>query len=384
MPRRAFEIPARVWLRIVLYFAACWSMAAVLVNGLFPGAVSVTLALAVYTTTTLVIFLRNAGWPFYPGAVFRILVFRVFWYVQVLLFLVTITGAAAIVVGSFSHAELRGGRDAAGTIAALMVLLYLAGYVGSKGLRLRRVEVDIADLPDDLVGTTIAQISDLHVGPHVSRRFLARVAKMVRESQPDLIAITGDLVDDRHEDIQTFAERVGPLSAPLGVWVIAGNHDVYAGWTEVERDLAMSHIGRLLLNESRIIERGRARFALVGTGDPAGDMMHDGRAAPKIEQAMARVPAGIPVIALAHNPLLWRALRERGVDLTISGHTHWGQLAIPSLNWCLASMFLEHSMGMYREGKSTLYISPGTGYWGIPFRIGATSEVTVLRLRRAE
>lgn len=89
------------------------------------------------------------------------------------------------------------------------------------------------------------------------------------------------------------------------------------------------------------------------------------------------------MIALAHNPALWPALAKRGVALTLSGHTHWGQFALPSLGWSLASPFLKHAMGAYREQGSLLYINPGTGYWGIPFRIGALPEVTLVRLWRA-
>ena len=86
---------------------------------------------------------------------------------------------------------------------------------------------------------------------------------------------------------------------------------------------------------------------------------------------------------LAHNPALWPALAERGVELTLSGHTHYGQIAIPWLGWSLASPFLEHAMGEHRQDGSYLYINPGTNYWGIPFRIGTPPEVTVLTLRAA-
>jgi predicted MPP superfamily phosphohydrolase len=99
---------------------------------------------------------------------------------------------------------------------------------------------------------------------------------------------------------------------------------------------------------------------------------------------MARVPAQTTAIAFAHNPALWPLLAERGVALTLSGHTHWGQFALPGLGWSLASPFLEHAMGVHTQHDSSLYISPGTGYWGIPFRIGASPEVTLLTLRRAD
>ena len=88
------------------------------------------------------------------------------------------------------------------------------------------------------------------------------------------------------------------------------------------------------------------------------------------------------MIALAHNPSLWPELARRGVALTLSGHTHWGQFAIPFLGWSLASPFLEFAMGVHREGKSLLYIHPGTNFWGIPFRLGTPPEVALITLQR--
>jgi predicted MPP superfamily phosphohydrolase len=99
---------------------------------------------------------------------------------------------------------------------------------------------------------------------------------------------------------------------------------------------------------------------------------------------MAQVPDSTTAIAFAHNPALWPSLAERGVALTLSGHTHWGQFALPKLGWSLASPFLQHAMGAHAERDSLLYINPGTGYWGIPFRIGASPEITLLTLRRAD
>jgi hypothetical protein len=100
-----------------------------------------------------------------------------------------------------------------------------------------------------------------------------------------------------------------------------------------------------------------------------------------VERALASVPDSATVIAFAHNPKLWPALAARGVALTLSGHTHWGQFALPKLGWSLASPFLDHAMGAHVERDSLLYISPGTGYWGIPFRLGASPEVTLVTLR---
>jgi predicted MPP superfamily phosphohydrolase len=276
------------------------------------------------------------------------------------------------------------GRISAAVVLAAMALLLGAGYVGSGWLVVRRVEATVPGLAEPWAGTRIAQISDLHVGPQTSRRFLARVSEALAALSPDLIAITGDLVDDQPEDVAHFAAAVRALHAPLGVYVIPGNHDVYAGWSEVSRQLdAALPDATVLVNDARILERGGARLAIVGTGDPAG-RRGGGDVAPDVELTLRTVPPGTPTIALAHNPALWPALAERGVALTLSGHTHWGQFALPRWGWSLASPFLTRAMGAHVEGDSLLYINPGTGYWGLPFRIGAHPEITLITLHRGE
>jgi uncharacterized protein len=242
----------------------------------------------------------------------------------------------------------------------------------------------VPDLPSAFEGLRIAQLSDLHVGPHTSRRFIDRVVRATRALAADLVAVTGDLVDDRAEDVHVYANLLGALEAPLGVFMIPGNHDVYAGWDDVERALRAANLGTVLVNEAHTIRRGADEIVLVGTGDPAGGRRGSSRAAPDIERSLAGVHASATVIAFAHNPALWPSLAQRGVALTLSGHTHWGQLAVPHIGWSLASPFLEHAMGAHtHDDGALLYISPGTGYWGIPFRIGARPEVTLVTLRRA-
>jgi len=106
-------------------------------------------------------------------------------------------------------------------------------------------------------------------------------------------------------------------------------------------------------------------------------------AGPDIDRTLAAIPRGAFTIALAHNPALFPALARHAVPLTLSGHTHYGQVSVPRLRWSVASMFLQYAMGTHRLGGSLLYISPGTNYWGIPVRLGALHEVTVVTLRRA-
>jgi len=380
--RRRFRVPGRIAARLALYFIACWGVLALLASRWGATGVLLVIALAIYTMIPFVVFLRFSGWPSYPGKWFRLLVVRVFWYVQLALPLTAAAGIIGMIIGAFVGAPLGGGRVGAGIVLGFLLVMFLTGYAGS--LRLKRTELTayLPRLPEAFEGTRIAQVSDLHVGPHTSRRFLARVRGLLVDGKPDIIAITGDLVDDRWEDVAIFERELGPLRAPLGVFVIAGNHDVYAEWEAVERELATRGVGTLLLNGAVVLERGGARLAVVGTGDPAGRQIGSARVSPDVARALASRPADMPTVALAHNPALWPQLAEAGVDLTLSGHTHWGQFAIPRLGWSLASVFLKHAMGSYREGDSLLYITPGTGVWGLPFRIGAASEVAFVTLRR--
>ncbi|MEP6729453.1 MAG: metallophosphoesterase [bacterium] len=383
-PRRRRPASAiRIATRLALYLIVAWGTLGVLVSGLFTGALAALIVIALYTTLPLLAYVRWRGWPFYPGRGFRLLVVRPFWYAQLILPVVSAAGLLGVLAGAPFGNALDAGRIVAAVALALVTALLGAGYFGAGHLVVRRVDVAVPGLAPEFEGLRIAQLSDLHVGPHTSRRFLGRIVSATTELAPDLIAVTGDLIDDRAEDVASYARALGSLTAPLGVYMIPGNHDVYAGWDEVERALKAAKLGTVLVNDLRVIRRGDATIALVGTGDPAGRARGPSRSAPDVELALAQVPEGATVIAFAHNPALWPSLAARGVALTLSGHTHWGQFALPKLGWSLASPFLDHAMGAHIDHDALLYISPGTGYWGIPFRIGASPEVTLVTLRGA-
>ncbi|HEX3868409.1 MAG TPA: metallophosphoesterase, partial [Gemmatimonadaceae bacterium] len=226
---------ATIATRMIAYFALAWGTIAAVMAGAFPGAWIIVLLLAAYTMIPVVAFAAWRGWPFYPRASFRLFVMRPFWYTQLVLPLVT-AGALMGMLGGlpFGHA-LIGGRVAAGTVLAIAITVLILGYVGSQGLVVRHVDVDVPGLPSSFDGLRIAQLSDLHIGPHTSRRFLRRVVSTTGGLEPDLIAVTGDLIDDRSEDVAVYSRRLRSLAAPLGVFMIPGNHDVYAGWDDVER-----------------------------------------------------------------------------------------------------------------------------------------------------
>lgn len=372
-------------LRVVAAWSAAWwlLLGLVLAPALPGGWLTLLLAAVVFAGVPLQ-FLRRALSGAYPSAAIRLLVFRPFWYVQLAVPLMATAGVIAFAAGAPFGVARRSGQIAELGVAGVIAVGALAGYAGSRRLRVAQLEARMADLPPGLEGMRIAQVSDLHVGPHTSHRYLQRVADAVEEAAPELIAITGDQVDDYALDIEHFARAFSTLSAPLGVFAIPGNHDVYAGWPQVRAGLETMG-ATVLVNDARLLARGGDRFWIAGTGDPAGiGRPHGagGEAAPDIARTLSRIPAGAFTLALAHNPALWPQLAERGVRLTLSGHTHYGQFSIPPLGWSLASAFLDLAMGAHRVGRSLLYISPGTNYWGLPIRIGALPEVTVVTLRR--
>lgn len=366
--------------------ALWWALVGWFAAPLLPGGWLAVLVLAALTLLPLAVLARVLGRGAYPSAAVRVLALRPFWYAQLGLPLVALVALLGGLAGLPFGAGRAWGQMALLGAAAAYALLAFAGWLGARRLVVRRFEASFADLPEGLEDLRVAQLSDLHVGPHTPAGFLRRVVEAVRAEKPDLVAYTGDQVDDHDHDVRRFAEVFGGVRAPLGVFAITGNHDVYAGWDGVREGLERMG-ATVLVNDAVAVDRGGARLWVVGTGDPAGlQWRAEGgwKAAPDVERALAAVPPGAFTLALAHNPALWPRLAARGVHLTLSGHTHHGQISIPALGWCLASPFLEFAMGSHRRGSSLLYINPGTNHWGIPLRLGAWPEVSIVTLRRGE
>ncbi|HEX2166918.1 MAG TPA: metallophosphoesterase, partial [Longimicrobiales bacterium] len=355
----------RVWKVMAILFtwnAASWLVLGGLFSPMLPGGWSAIPGFAVAALLPLWALIRGFRGNAYPSAATRVLLLRPFWYAQLFLPLLAAGGLLGLIAGLPFGSAVEAGRWGVAAVALVLVIAALWGYAGTRRLVVKSLDVSFDDLPQGLDGVRIAQLSDLHVGPHTSRRHLARIAAAVRAAEPDLIALTGDQVDDFARDVEPLGRAFGELTAPLGVIAIAGNHDVYAGWSAVRR--GMEKLGwTVLVNEALPLELNGARFWVAGTGDPAGHGGPTGAnpsVVPDIPRTLASVPAGTFTLALAHNPALWPELAARGVDLTLSGHTHHGQLSIPRLGWSMASPFLELAMGVHRRGDSVLYINPGT------------------------
>jgi len=252
-----------------------------------------------------------------------------------------------------------------------LVAIAVGAAAAFRGPRIERVDLPVAGLHPDLDGYRIVQISDLHVGPNIGRRYVQRVVDLSRSLAPDLVVLTGDIVDGPVRQLEPHVAPLAELARDGRAFFILGNHDCYAGaepWIAYWRAAGM----RVLLNSSEIVRKGDARILVGGTVDPAY-----GRLRPEIA---IREPADFKLL-LAHNPRLAPLGAKAGFDLQLSGHTHAGQF----FPWTLAVRLVHapHVWGLSREGKMLVYVSAGTGTWGPPVRFGTNPELTLIRLVRA-
>jgi len=274
---------------------------------------------------------------------------------------------------------------ALGTPASLDQSLAVAGALsvvaGAAALRraprIVRQPIAITDLPPELEGYRIAQISDLHCGPFTPRERVRRWVARTNLLGADLIAVTGDLITSGEHYVGAVTEELGELRAPDGVWACMGNHDYFTDGERLAGELEARGL-RVLRNRGVTLARGAARLYLAGVDD-TWTRRHD------VSAALRARPAGAPVVLLAHDPELFVEAAAHGVDLTLSGHTHGGQIAVPGATrrWNLARMLTRFTAGLFHEGRSTLYVSRGLGTTGPPVRLGARPEIAILELRRA-
>lgn len=247
-------------------------------------------------------------------------------------------------------------------------------------LKLERVQIPIPGLPSAFAGFKIAMVSDLHVGLFSRMSRLRQFARAAQQTQPDLFVVCGDITDDDPVYLPKYLESLETLDPYLPVVGVLGNHDVYA---DPERTLHVLEDSRLqmLVNEGMVIERGGAKLWLAGVGDAGARRIGKwGSMAPDFDKALEGRPEDAPVVLLCHQPQGFPEAKARGVELTLSGHTHGGQVGFKGLDWSLAKLFMKYHMGLFKEGKSHLYVTPGTGYWALPVRFGLSPEVSLIEL----
>jgi|HubBroStandDraft_5_1064220.scaffolds.fasta_scaffold03713_3 predicted MPP superfamily phosphohydrolase len=262
-------------------------------------------------------------------------------------------------------------------VVGLATFVTLVGFAGARRrARIVSVEVPLANLPAALQGFSIAQISDVHVGSQIKQKYVDAIVDAVNGLDPDLIAVTGDLVDGTVHDLSRHIAPLGRLSARHGTFLVTGNHEYYSGeraWTAEFRRLGL----RVLLNEHVVVRHGGAPLVVAGVTDySAHHFDPQQRSDPTAALAGAPTDAGAKIL-LAHQPRSAAAADTAGFDLQLSGHTHGGQF----WPWNLFVRFQQpFTAGLHRLNHLWIYISRGTGYWGPPNRFGAPSEITLLRL----
>jgi hypothetical protein len=296
--------------------------------------------------------------------------------------LAVLTVARDLVLGPVvlfaSHGEAAT-LETASAIAVPLLAMFatVIGYIDARRRpRVVDVEVALPALAPTLQGFTIAQISDVHIGPTIKRNFLRGIVETVNSLDADLIAITGDLVDGSVEQLATQVEPLSSLRARHGTYFVTGNHEYYSGaapWIAELRRLGL----HVLLNEHVVLNHDGAPLLIGGVTDYSAHRFDPAQRSDP-EAALAGGPRDVrPRVLLAHQPRTAAAAADAGFDLQLSGHTHGGQFWPWNLFVRLQQPF---TAGLHRLGDLWVYTSRGSGYWGPPKRLGVPSEITRIRL----
>ena len=258
----------------------------------------------------------------------------------------------------------------------LAVLVTLVGLIVARRPRVVRIDIPVQRLPQGLHGFSIAQISDVHVGPTIKKGFVERIVQRVNSLKADLIAVTGDLVDGSVADLAAETAPLAQLAALHGAYFVTGNHEYYSGeraWTQEVRRLGM----HVLKNEHVVLRHRGASLVLAGVTDFSAHHFDPAqRSDPAGALAGAPIDAGAKIL-LAHQPSTATAAADAGFDVQLSGHTHGGQF----WPWNhFVRFFQPFTGGLDRLKNMMIYVNRGTGYWGPPNRFGVPSEITHIRL----
>lgn len=326
-----------------------------------------------------------------------------FGFLSMLLALLLIRDIGMIAFGAFSAVSARWKLDLLEEAAdperrqfllhvSNMALLVLTGGMTAYGLvrarqiRTVHVKVAVTGLPEALRGLRIVQITDVHIGPTIRGDFAGRITKEVNALSPDIVAVTGDIVDGSVEALREHTEPFAELRGKYGVYFVTGNHEYYSGAASWIREF--ERLGfQVLLNEHCILRHKGFPFMLAGVTDYRADefhLSHTSSAARAITQnkypgtEMQETP-GVKIL-LAHQPRSIHEASRAGFDLQLSGHTHGGQYFPGPF---LVRLQQPYVRGLHKHKNTWIYVSRGTGYWGPPIRVGAPPEITVIELESA-
>ncbi|MFO1244682.1 MAG: metallophosphoesterase [Ramlibacter sp.] len=294
----------------------------------------------------------------------------------------------AVVVFAWRPAALPVAALRDGSALAVPLLALAATALGFWNARrtaaVKHVDVPIANLPAALHGFTVAQITDVHVGPTIKRGYLQAIVTRVNALEADMVAITGDLVDGRVPELAAHVAPLAQLQSRHGSYFVTGNHEYYSGaqaWVTELRRLGL----RVLMNEHVVLHHphgsahapGSTPVVVGGVADWSAHHFDPTHKSDPHAAIKGAPPHAAVRLLLAHQPRSAPAAAEGGFDVQLSGHTHGGQF----WPWNLFVRLQQpYTAGLHRLRGLWVYTSRGTGYWGPPKRFGAPSEITLLRL----
>lgn len=307
------------------------------------------------------------------------------------------SGLAAKLVSSHPEQVNPGRRDffryAAYLAGALPLLGATYGFAAGRfRYQVRKIEVPIANLPKALEGMKIVQLSDIHIGDFMPQEEVQRAVAMANVLGADLAVVTGDFISNEYDPLEDCIRELSKLRAPLGIWGCNGNHEIYAGAEAAAQQLFQQHGMRLLRQENVELGMDGARFNLIGV-DYQRDHMTGGPKGPMLQGMEPLIRRDIPNILLSHNPNSFRRAAEMGIELSLAGHTHGGQVKFEIVDHSInpARLITDFVAGLYHlpmgnrasgsGRRSFLYVNRGLGTFGMPVRLGVPPEITLLTLR---
>jgi predicted MPP superfamily phosphohydrolase len=299
-------------------------------------------------------------------------------------------------------------RTASVVAGAAPFLGVMYGYAAERlRYEVRRVEIPLTNLPPELDGLEIVQLSDIHLSSYMTRESVRRAVDMANDVGADLAVVTGDLITGVHDSVWDCVEEVRQLRAPLGVYGCNGNHEIYARAEDMAARLYQQAGMRMLRRESAIIQYQGAQLNLIGV-DYQRERMPSGRKSQMLANVEPLVRNDMPNILLSHNPNSFNRAAEIGIELQLAGHTHGGQVQVEILDVSLspAAFITDYIAGLYHrplsmpdqrkrmgetiklmpnapKGLAALYVNRGIGTVGAPVRLGAPPEITHIVLRKA-
>lgn len=254
--------------------------------------------------------------------------------------------------------------------------IFAVAYIKRDELRLREIDVPIPNLHPDLRGLRLVQISDIHLSPLVSESLLARAIGMANQTRAHVGLITGDLISRTGDPLDTCFRHLARLRVDSTILGCLGNHEIYAESEDYTAAMGARLGMDFLRRQKRVLRFGGARLNFAGVDHQTL------RKGPYLAGAEQLIEPGVPNILLSHNPDVFPVAAAKGYDLTISGHTHGGQVNIEILheNLNIARFLTPYVYGLYRHGPASIFVTRGVGTIGIPGRLGAPPEVALIRL----